>query len=94
MHRRDLVAATLEQKLAYSMLLLEAEQWPPLQDALPSKEKVAEKLEMLRGNSDNWVEAYKQDLRAKLSRSDVRVLSVRRYLLEHGIDVCAPDAQT
>lgn len=74
-----------EQRLACSMLLLEAEQWPPLPESYPSQEVIQKRVEMMNNADDAWIETYKAELRAKLARSDVRVELIRRYLLHHGI---------
>ena len=75
----------LEQHLACSMLLLEAEQWPPSAESYPSQEAIQRRLEIASSADDAWIETCKAELRAKLARSDVRVELIRRYLLHHGI---------
>jgi len=71
--------ATLEQRLAYAMLLLELEQWPPVE--LPSETTLAEKLERLREGPRDWAAAFTEELQAKIRRNDIRAFSLKRLLL-------------
>lgn len=78
-------SSQLETRLACSMLLLEAERWPPSPESYPSQEAIRRRVETMNAADDDWIETFKAELRDRLARNDVRVEIIRRYLLQHGI---------